>query len=94
MAETKTAQQELVDAFDHRPHGMLGDEGMLACLAIILRDGYGFRIRLNYHSDLLALSDEQAKIALKHLPELHTPRDPDLALRLVANEERLRHTGT
>ena len=86
MAETKTVQERLVEAFSNRPHGMLQDDGMLACLAIILREAYGFTGRLHYLSDLKALSDEHAEIALRHLPEMDIPRDPDLALRLLANE--------
>lgn len=86
MTEGKTAQERLIDAFEDRPIGMLGNSGMLAFLWMILHSEHGFCGRLDSVSDFRGLSDELAELVLQYIPLANTPRDPNLALCLVAHD--------
>lgn len=86
--EQKTVQERLHEMFVKRRGGMFEDSTLLGMLACVLRGGprYFTDVRLDWHRDLLSLTDGQAEAALEILPGLDISCDPSLALRLLAAE--------
>ncbi|MBU1629956.1 hypothetical protein KKD88_02665 [Patescibacteria group bacterium] len=88
--ENVTIQQKLFRIFCERPLGRLSSETLLGQMALIMRSKrYGFEgLILRDAADLLNLSDEQCECALRLLPSLDMPMNPEESLRLVAGSAR------
>lgn len=88
--ENATIQQQLFRTFCERPIGRLASDTLLGMLALILRSKpYEFEgLILRDAADLLTLSDKQCECALRLLPTLDMPVNPQESLRLVAGSAR------